>query len=291
MILKSMRMSWFVAGTLCSVLVPPVVQAQSAGFTPRKDADQIPSYELVSIHKSPDRDTPWAMHNDPDGFTATSSRLRSLIAEAYGFSLGQLNDDQLLGAPEWAKTQPFDIHAKVDPANVDKLKALDKAATMMFEARAMASRTPTFRMVMLQRLLEDRFKLKVHYEQRTMPLYEMTLAKGGVKMAVAHPKDPEHGSMDMDPGKLKGDNVPMSFIPVMFALVLERPVEDKTSTPGNFDFQLHWSQMTDTPGNGTDDSAPSLFTAVQEQMGLKLQPGKGPVWVIVVDHAEMPSEN
>jgi len=276
---------------LCGAMASPGLQAQNAGFTPRSNVDQIPSYELVSIHKAPDRDTPWAIHNDPDGLTATSSRLRSLIAEAYGFSLGQLNDDQLVGAPEWAKTQPFDVRAKVDPANVEKLKGLDKAATMMYEARAMASRTPTFRMVMLQRLLEDRFKLKVHYEQKVMPLYEMTVAKGGVRMAPAHPKDPEHGSMDMDPGKLKGDNVPMSFIPVMFALVLERPVEDKTSISGNFDFELHWSQMTGTQGNGTDDSAPSLFTAVQEQMGLKLQPGKGPVWVIVMDHAEMPSEN
>jgi uncharacterized protein (TIGR03435 family) len=272
-------------------MVLPVVRAQNAGFTPRPDADKIPSYELVSIHKAPDRDAPWAIHDDPDGLTATSSRLRSLIAEAYGFSLGQLNDEQMVGAPEWAKTQQFDIRAKVDPANVEKLKELDKAATMMFEARAMASRTPTYRMVMLQRLLEDRFKLKVHYEQKVMPLYEMTVAKGGVHMNAAHPKDPEHGSMDMDPGKLKGENVPMSFIPVMFALVLERPVEDKTATSGNFDFQLHWSQMTDTQGNGTDDSAPSLFTAVQEQMGVKLHAAKGPVWVIVVDHAEMPSEN
>jgi len=286
-----MRRSWFVAATLCSAVALQVVQAQNAGFTPRPDADQIPSYELVSIHKAPDRDTPWAIHDDPDGLTATSARLRSLIAEAYGFSLGQLNDDQLVGAPEWAKTQQFDIRAKVDPENVEKLKELDKAATMMFEARAMASRTPTFRMVMLQRLLEDRFKLKVHYEQRMMSLYEMTVAKGGVRMPTAHPKDPEHGSMDMDPGKLKGENVPMSFIPVMFALVLERPVEDKTSTAGNFDFELHWTPPEKSQNSGADDSAPSLFTAVQEQMGLKLQPGKGPVWVIVVDHAEMPSEN
>jgi uncharacterized protein (TIGR03435 family) len=286
-----MRLSWLVAGVLWGALALPVVQAQNAGFTPRQDADKIPSYELVSIHKAPERDTPWAIHDDPDGLTATSSRLRSLIAEAYGFSLGQLNDDQLVGAPEWAKTQQFDIRAKVDPANVEKLKELDKAATMMFEARAMASRTPTFRMVMLQRLLEDRFKLKVHYEQRVMSLYEMTVAKGGLRMQTAHPKDPEHGSMDMDPGKLKGENVPLSFIPVMFALVLERPVVDKTSTAGNYDFQLHWTSMEDAQNNSADDSAPSLFTAVQEQMGLKLQPGKGPVWVIVVDHAELPSEN
>jgi uncharacterized protein (TIGR03435 family) len=85
--------------------------------------------------------------------------------------------------------------------------------------------------------------------------------------------------------------VPMAFIPLVFAMTLERPVGDNTSTPGNFDFELHWTPMESAQNNGGDDSAPSLFTAVQEQMGLKLQPGKGPVWVIVVDRAEMPSEN
>ena len=183
----------------------------------------------------------------------------------------------------------FDIHAKVDSAEVPKLKELTKAETMMVSVQEIVSRAPSFRMVMLERLLEDRFHLKVHYEQRVMPLYEMTVAKGGVRMKIAHPADPEHGSMSMSNGKLEGDNVPMAFIPVMFALELERPVEDKTSTGGNFDFQLHWTGMGET--ETANESAPSIFTAAREQMGLKLQPGKGPVWVIVVDHAEMPSEN
>jgi uncharacterized protein (TIGR03435 family) len=284
-------MARLAAGIVWSAVALPVVQAQSAGFTPRKDADQIPSYELASIHKTPEENTAWSIHDDSDGLTARAATLRSLIGEAYGFSLGQLNDQQLVGVPAWAKTQRFDIKAKVDSTNVAKLQELTKAATMMVEARQIVSRTPTFRMVMLQRLLEDRFQLKVHYEQRVMPLYEMVVAKGGVRMKTPHPTDPEHGSMEMSAGKLEGENVPMAFIPVMFALELERPVEDKTATEGNFDFQLRWTRMGDAEDNGADASAPSLFTAVQEQMGLKLRPGKGPVWVIVVDHAEMPSEN
>ncbi len=269
----------------------PVAMAQDAGFTPRQDADQIPSYELVSIHKTQDLSAPSYIRPDPDGLTAGATSLRSLIGEAYGFSLGQLSDQQLVGASGWVNTQLFDVHAKVDLAEVPKLKELTKASTMMVEAKQMVTRTPTFRMVMLQRLLGDRFRLKVHYEQRVMPLYEMTVAKGGVRMKIAHPADPEHGSMSMSNGKLVGENVPMAFIPVMFALELERPVEDKTSEGGNFDFELHWTGMGTKDAGNADESAPSLFTAVQEQMGLKLQPGKGPVWVIVVDHAEMPSEN
>ena len=270
----------------------PIAMAQNTGFTPRKDADQIPSYELVSIHKTQeDASGSPGMHDTPDGLTVGSTPLRDLIGEAYGFSLGQMSEQQLIGAPGWAKTQLFDIHAKVDAANVEKLKELTKAETMMVSVQEIVSRTPSFRMLMLQRLLADRFKLKVHYEQRVMSLYEMTVARGGVKMKAAHPADPEHGSMSMVNGKLVGENAPMAFIPVILALEVERPVEDKTSTPGNYDFELHWTGMGDTETSSTGESAPSLFTAVQEQMGLKLQPGKGPVWVIVVDHAEMPSEN
>jgi len=289
-----MRPAAFITGLIGWAVLLPGARAQDAGFTVRNDAEQIPSYELVSIHNCQEGSSAPGIHEDPDGLTAGATSLRSLIGEAYGFALGQLSEQELVGSPGWAKTQLFDIHAKVDSEDVPKLKELTKAETMMVSVRQVVNRTPSFRMVMLQRLLEVRFHLKVHYEQREMPLYEMTVAKGGVRMKVAHPADPEHGSFSWIDGKqwgLKAENVPMAFIPVMFAMELQRPVEDKTSTDANFDFEMHYARMGAPEGNGADESAPSLFTAVQEQLGLKLQPGKGPVWVIVVDHAEMPSEN
>jgi len=293
-----MQLTVFISGLFGSALLLPLALAQDTGFTPRKDAAQIPSYELVSIHKSQDGVGARGIHEDPDGLTAGGQSLRSLIGEAYGFSLGQLSEQELVGAPGWAKTQLFDIHAKVDSEDVPKLKELSKAETMMVAVQQVVNRTPSFRMLMLQRLLEDRFQLKVHYERREMPLYEMTVAKGGVHMKIAHPADPEKGSFGWIDGKqwsLKAENVPMAFIPVIFAMELQRPVEDKTSTGGNYDFEMHYARMGalggEPGGTSADDSAPSLFTAVQEQLGLKLLPGKGPVWVIVVDHAEMPSEN
>lgn len=103
--------------------------------------------------------------------------------------------------------------------------------------------------------------------------------------------------MQMTNGKLSGENVPMSFIPAILALEVQRPVEDRTGVAGNYDFELRWTEMgsADAAGeareNGTDGNAPSFYTALQEQLGLKLKPGKGPVWVIVVDHVEMPDEN
>ncbi|SFS04469.1 soil-associated protein, TIGR03435 family [Granulicella pectinivorans] len=273
---------------LWSALALQLAHAQTAGFTPRPDAAQIPSYELVSIHKTPDANSGMSNNDQPDGLTITGMTLRGLIAEAYGFSLGALNKQQLTGAPPWADTQRFDLHAKVDSDDVPKIKELTKAETMMVAVRQIVSRTPTYRMLMLQRLLEDRFQLKIHYEQKVMSLYEMTIAKGGVRMKVAHPADPENGTMSWNPGKLTGQNAPMPFIPVIFAMVLERPVEDKTDTPGNYDFEMHW---TPTEGTQQTDAGPSIFTAAEEQLGLKLHPSKGPVWIIVVDHAEMPSEN
>ena len=277
-----------IVALLWSALALPLAHAQNAGFTPRPDAAQIPSYDLVSIHKTPDSTTGISENEDPDGLSITGFTLRALIAGAYGFSLGALNKQQLPGAPPWADTQRFDVKAKVDADDVPKLKELSKAETMMVAVRQIVSRTPTYRMLMLQRLLEDRFKLKMHYEQKVMPLYEMTLAKGGVRMKVAHPADPENGTISMSSGMLSGQNAPMPFIPIIFAMVLERPVEDKTDTPGNYDFEMHW---TPTEGTEPTDAGPSIFTAAEEQLGLKLHPSKGPVWIIVVDHAEMPSEN
>lgn len=287
-----MRLTSLVGAVVVGWVLTPVVWAQGEGFTPRKDADQIPSYELVSIHKTAEAKVGQTINNESDGFIARDSTLRMLIAEAYGFSLGELGDQQLVGTPDWGKTQLFEVHGKVDAEDVEKLKAIDKADTMMTAVRELVSRTPSARSLMLQRLLEDRFKVKVHYEQRVMATYEMTVAKGGVKMKTAHPKNPENGNMQMNAGKLTGDNVPVPFIGAILALEVQRPVEDKTGVEGNYDFELHWTRMGDAPAdNGTEDSAPSFYTALQEQMGLKLKSSKGPVWVIVVDHAEMPDEN
>ena len=227
-----MRLAGYLATGLLATVGTTVVLAQSAGITPRKDAADVPSLELVSIHKTKDPKPYPDIHDEDDGFTATSASLHSLIAEAYGFSMIELSDQQLLGAPGWAKTEFFDIQAKVDSENIEKLKAMKKAETMTVFAQEMASRTPTIEMVMLQRMLEDRFRVKVHYEQRVMSLFEMTAAKGGVRLKVAHPENPEHGSLGMSDGKLTGVNVPLSFIALFLPLEpdIGRPVLDKTGS-------------------------------------------------------------
>lgn len=269
-----------------------VAGAQEKGFTPRPDAEQVPSYELVSVRvRAEDKGSVApGIRNLPDGWSAGDVTLKDLIGEAYGFQLGQLPDAQLEGLPGWAKSLKFDVTAKVDASNVEKLKAIDKADTMMVAVKELATRMPSARMLMLQRMMTDRFALKVHYEQRVMPVYEMELAKGGLKLKTAHPKNPESGSMTMSNGKFSGENVPVSFIPAILQMVAERPVEDKTGAAGNYDFELRWSGE-ENAGDAGNVNAPTFFTALEEQMGLKLKAAKGPVWVVVVDHVEMPGEN
>ena len=290
--LANMRLGGYVAAGSLAVTGTSVCLGQSAGFTPRKDAADVPSLEIISIHKTKDPKPYPDIHDEDDGFTAASASLRSLIAEAYGFSLVALSDQQLLGAPGWAKTEFFDVQAKVDSENVEKLKALKKAETMTVFGQGMASRTPTVEMVMLQRLLEGRFRVKVHYEQRVMSLFEMTVAKGGVRLKVAHPENPEHGSIGMSDGKLTGDNVPLSF---SRCFCLWSRISDGRCWTGRGVQRIttlsctgrEWgTRRTTEPGGGA-----FVVYGYPGADGIEVSPSKGPVWVIVVDHAEMPSEN
>lgn len=168
---------------------------------------------------------------------------------------------------------------------------------------------------MLQGLLEERFKLKSHLETRERPLYALTVAKSGLKLQAL-----KEGSCtsDRQPTDICGRMTMKRIGPIMtvgahgmtiadfssglLASRLDRPVIDKTGITGQFDFHLEFSPANTTSGVSSQDGidsasvappqeGPSIFTAVQEQLGLKLSPDKGPVEVLVVDHVENPSEN
>jgi bla regulator protein BlaR1 len=141
---------------------------------------------------------------------------------------------------------------------------------------------------MIRALLIDRFKLTAHRETKTLPVYELIVAKGGIKF---HPTGPDipPGSHMRGTGRT-GFNATGYFMDGLANYLedrVERNIIDKTNLPGRYDFSLKWAY--DNPAD--PDSGPSLFTALEEQLGLKLQPAKGPVEILVVDHVEMPSEN
>jgi bla regulator protein blaR1 len=174
----------------------------------------------------------------------------------------------------------------------------------MFVIDATAEGHPSVAMMqgpMLQALLEDRFKLKIHRETRQGPVYELTAPKGVSKLkpfqegsctpmlstAPFPPLPPQaYCQLLISPVSLNAEGSDLTEFSGLLSLKLDRPVIDKTGIAGKFDIHLRFSL-----DNATDSNDPTLFTAVQEQLGLKLVPAKGPIEVLVIDHVERPSEN
>jgi len=225
-----------------------------------------------------------------DGYTVTNASLKMLLTDAYGLK----TDNLISGLPGWADSARFDIKAKMDEDTVIALKKLPMEAA--WEQHKL----------MMQSLLEDRFQLKVHHVSKQLSIYELVIAKGGFKLKGADPnntypngiKGPDGASrpsmMTIYPTQLKAQAVPVSALVNFLSRHLQTEVVDKTGLTGKYDLALRWSpdvsQALAMP-DGRQDTGPSIFTALQEQLGLKLESTKGQVDTIVVDHIEMPSEN
>jgi uncharacterized protein (TIGR03435 family) len=192
----------------------------------------------------------------------------SLITSAYHLIM----DDQLLGLPDWGRTQNFDVEAKMDPENAEVLKKLDGEDRSKENA------------VLMQALLADRFRMKAHIEVKVLPVYNLVIAKGGLKMKEAAPDQPSGWSMGM--GNIKGQGMLIASLVGSLSHPAGRLIIDKTGLTGKYQVNLTWA-WDDNPNS----TGPSLFTALEEQLGLKLEPAKAPVDVVVIDHLERPSEN
>jgi uncharacterized protein (TIGR03435 family) len=244
---------------------------------------KLPSYDVASIKPNKANDGMMRISSLPDGFSCINVQLKTLIANAY-----DIRQDLISGGPAWVDSQGFDVEAKVSAEDVDAFKKLPGRQ----------------RNTLLQALLADRFHLKIHHETRILPMYDLIVAKGGPRLKPNPPippspdaaKDPEAArprGMSMGPGMLQGQGLTMTAIANQLSYVVEATVSDKTALTGDFNFELKWTPDNAAPANRDTSSEPnvSIFTAVQEQLGLKLQPTKGPVDTLVIDHAEQPSEN
>jgi uncharacterized protein (TIGR03435 family) len=232
-----------------------------------------PSFEVASIKPGDPASRQVSTHIQPDGrLTATNATLQMLIRAAY-----DLRDHQIREGPNWLDSAAFNIEAKA------------------------AGPVPGAQMrLMLQSLLAERFKLAVHLETREEPVYELVVDKGGYRLREA--ADTAHGSrqgIGIDgAGSFGGFAASVSQLASWLSQRLDRSVIDKTGLTGKYDFTLHW---TPDPGDlggpaggpdaPPDTSGPSIFTALKEDLGLKLQSSKGPVEVLVIDHAEKPDAN
>jgi uncharacterized protein (TIGR03435 family) len=233
-------------------------------------------------------------HLSPGRFGVECVSLRDYIRGAYGsYGFGRnpnVRPPKVLGGPDWVDTDRYDIVAKAPG-----------------EAGLDAMYGP-----MMRALLEDRFGLKIHSEIRELPVYALTAARGGAKLTPAKPGScvavdmnsvlkappgPNYcGRFEMKRGTVRiADARGMTvaeFAARVFRDTLDRPVIDRTGIGGLFDIHLEFSGLDNsTAPGGIDSTAPSVFTAVQEQLGLKLSPDKGPVEVLVIDHVEKPSAN
>jgi len=191
--------------------------------------------------------------------SAQNVTVKRCIRSAY-----DVPEAQILGGPKWTGEDRFQIEAKAPgPAGDHELS------------------------IMLRSLLAQRFQLALHRESRTLPGYALVVAKSGLKAKASTSEG--NSRTNSTRRSMDAEGCTMAQLAQKLAEVLHLPVADSTAVSGAFDFQLEWApEETQAP---TAASGPSLFAALQEQLGLKLQPGKVPAEVIVIDRVEKPTEN
>jgi uncharacterized protein (TIGR03435 family) len=226
-----------------------------------------PSFEVASIKLHPE---PVTASYDPivRGSTVVgmACSLRDMITAAYS-----IRYDQLAGSPNWLTSGHYDLEAK---ASGDAPLSREQG------------------MAMLRTLLAERFQLKVHREMREMPVYELVIAKNGPKFKPSSP-DSTGGTVTRVTAagllRMEATRGTMERLVRQLSNTAGRPVLDKTGLAGDYAFTLEWSPGDRAPD--PDSNVPSIFTAIQEQLGLKLDPTKDPIEMLVIDRAEKPSEN
>lgn len=238
-------------------------------------------YDVVSIREHNANDQRGYAPQPDDGFIYLNQSLKVLTMIAYG-----IRSDYIVGLSGWAESKRYDVQAKVSSEDVAAYRKLTREQ----------------KQEMFQQLLEENFKLKAHVEEREMPVYELLIAKGGAKflksadgggdqVKMPNGKPMSKGMVLVGSGLLESSQAPMTSFASMLTGVVGRPVVDKTGLTGTYDLSLKWRPDQGLGLNDPQNDEPDLFTATEEQLGLKLQPARGPVKWLVVDHVEQPAEN
>jgi len=263
---------------LTAVLIAPIAQAQTPPPGDQPGAAVLPAFEVVSVNQNKTAQS-WSVSTPPDGYNATGATLMTLILNAYDIRPNY----RVIGAPSWWDDRRFDIQAKVSDADIPTLQKLN------YRQRA----------PMVQQILTDRFKLKVHREVKILPIYSLVVVKQGVLTEAPPPTDGKPVALGLRPGRgaragqLVATNLTTAWLAAQLSGIMGRMVVDNTGLTGTYSADLHWTPDNQIMANSQakSDTSLSIFTAVEEQLGLKLVPTKGPVECLVIDHVEMPSEN
>lgn len=231
-------------------------------------ADAHPSFEVASVRRSDPSDQKHRFAIEGHRITLENQTVQTMIEMAYG-----VHARQIVNAPSWIGTERFDVVGIPDvegEPNVVQFKE------------------------MVKKLLTERFGLKLRSEKKEMARYTLTVGKSGPKMAPtksapdALPE--ENGDGNRTTMTLRMTNVSMGELARNLQAALDRPVVDETGLKGKYDFVLNWARVDAVPVDD-DSSLAGLFTAIQEQLGLKLEPDKGEVQVLVVEGVERPDLN
>ncbi|MGO8792122.1 MAG: TIGR03435 family protein [Terriglobia bacterium] len=264
-----------------------------------------PSFEVASIKPNHSGDMRIMMRFQPGTFRASGATVQHLIMTAY-----DVKDFQVTHGPAWTTTEKYDIEAKEPDAVVEQMQ------------KGPSDQTRKTLSLMLQSLLAERFQLKLSHTTKEVPAYALVVAKNGPKLQESKPgdtyqtgiKDPngkpigQPGMIRMGPGDFIGQGLTIAAMIGPLSQRLGRPVFDHTGLTGTYDFTLKWtpdpSAPAMIPGGGplpppnpgvapppVDPNGPTIFTAIQEQLGLKLESTKGPEDVLIVDHVERPTED
>jgi uncharacterized protein (TIGR03435 family) len=244
---------------------------------PPMAANADPSFEVATIKPSKPDDQRKAFIVQGNRFQIINQPLTQMISFAF-----DVQEKQVIGLPDWASTDRFDMDGKPDGEGAPSGKQWK---------------------IMIQKLLADRFQLKFHKDKRELSVYVLSVAKTGQKMTKddSNPNGLPGLFFQGGLGKLNVRNALMTdFTGLMQSAVLDRPVLDQTGLEGRWDFTLNWTPdesqfkgmgVTIPPPTESADAPPNLYTAIQEQIGLKLEATRAPADVMVIDHVEKPSAN
>lgn len=253
--------------------IVPSALGQSLSSAPAKSAAaKPPVYDVVVIKPNKSGSGSLDVEENVDTYNAKNITVKGILEEAYG-----IRKDLISGVSGPVESAHFDVMAKIvepDAAAIRKLTGRQRGA-------------------MLLPILVERFQLKAHTETKILPIFELVVVSSGPKFKPSADQQSHdigtsiHGTERGT--ELSAHNITMASLASSLEGQVHRPVIDKTGLAGHYDVAMKWA--SDTAPSSAANPGPSIFTALQEQLGLKLKATKGPVETLVVDHVEMPSEN
>jgi uncharacterized protein (TIGR03435 family) len=293
--LTPVRKLLLAAAGLTVVAGPVLIGILNAPPSRAQSKTEAAAFEVASIRPA-DPDAPRAgLHITPGGgLNAINVNLTQLITFAYNIACGKNCDNFVSGGPAWIDSQRFDVHAKATQSDAPGSSLSALSAVEQSALRDQIRQR-------LRTLLAERFQLLARRATKEMAVFNLVVSRNGHKLRES--AGGESGGIRGERGAMIAENSQLHILTINLAAMLGRPVLDKTGLTSRYDFRLEWAPDSNggtgkaagyvdgQPASSAGFGGPSIFTAIQEQLGLKLESTRGPVDIIVIDRLEKPSEN